>query len=184
MPAAGAASAAQSAGPVSARRDSPCDARVPRGVRPRSGARGGTAPRHRSGATLPRARPRGSSRARRGTPFPRPRGSGTPRRGLRRRRSARSAGTCATEGHAPSGRLRGGGEEAGDGLHVALPRRRLGLQVLPAGGGEPVEAGPLSLVGEPPLAVHQPPLLEAVPGGTEGSVGDVAAAGGRGAGGT
>src|SRR5205823_9080798 len=97
----------------------------------------------------------------------------------RRCRSARSAGTCATSGHAPSGRLRGGGEEAGDGLHVALPRRRLGLQLLPAGGGEPVEAGALPLVGEPPLAVHQPALLEAVQGDVQGAVGDLERAGRR-----
>src|SRR2546421_6168945 len=56
--------------------------------------------------------------------------------------------------------------------HVALPRRRLGLQPLPAGGGEPVEAGALPLVGEPPLAVHQPALLEAVQGDVQGAVGD------------
>src|SRR2546421_7089562 len=117
--------------------------------------------------------------ARWGAPFPRPRGSGTRRRGRRRCCSARIAGTSATSGHAPSGRLRGGGEKAGDGLHVALPRRRLGLQLLPAGGGEPVEAGALPLVGEPPFAVHQLALLEPVQGDVQGAVGDLERAGRR-----
>src|SRR2546427_7216 len=61
----------------------------------------------------------------------------------------------------------------------ALPRRRLGLQPLPAGGGELVEAGALPLVGEPPLAVHQPALLEAVQGDVQGPVGDLERAGRR-----
>src|SRR5438309_429119 len=39
--------------------------------------------------------------------------------------------------------------------------------------------GALPLVGEPPLAVHQPALLEAVQGDIEGTVGDVERAGRR-----
>src|SRR5947207_5610040 len=64
-------------------------------------------------------------------------------------------------------------------MYVPLPRVRIGLQLQSAGGGEPVEAGALPLVGEPPLAVHQPALLEAVQGDIEGAVGDVERAGRR-----
>ena len=64
-----------------------------------------------------------------------------------------------------------------DRLHVALPRGDLALELLPAGGGELVEARALALVGEPPLALDEAALLEAVQGDVERSVRDVERAG-------